>query len=109
MQFSLLLHCFLNRMGLTRKGRFLRYWAALHLRAALVYELLSLMCEVAPSDWIGLQRVHLLDAHYLLLDHLVLVESMLDLLRVARREAELFGLAEVVVRQTIEVHLVELL
>ena len=53
--------------------------------------------------------MHLLDVHYLLLDHLVLVESMLDLLRVARREAELFGLAEVVVRQTIEVHLVELL
>ena len=53
--------------------------------------------------------MHLLDAHYLLLDHLVLVESVLDLLRVARREVELFGLAEVVVRQTVEVHLVELL
>lgn len=93
LQFWWLLHYFLNRVrSLIRKGRLLRDGTALHLLIALVYELLCLMREVAASDWIRLQRVHLLDAHYLLLDHLVLVESMLDLLRVARREVELFGL-----------------
>lgn len=55
LQLSLLLHCFLNRMGLAWESGFLRYRTALHLRAALVNVLLGLMCEVAASDRIGLQ------------------------------------------------------
>lgn len=55
------------------------------------------------------QTVDLLHVEVLLLHHVFLVVMLLELLRETGREVHLLGLAQVVVSQTVQVHLVELL
>lgn len=115
---ALLLHVILLQylcVLLADEVGFLRGRAALKLGAVLVDqgELLrrrrhAVAAHLRHRRLLVLQIVHLLHVEELLLDQVVLV-VVLELLGEARREVHLLGLAQVVVRQTVQVHLVELL
>ena len=116
---TLLLHFILlqrlvDRLLLADEVGFLGGRAALDLGAVLVDqgELLGWRGHAVASHlrhrWLLVRQVvHLLHVEELLLDQVVLV--VVELLRVAWREGHLLGFAQVVVRQTVQVHLIELL